>query len=80
MDISTGQVLANNCEVRGKTPTTTLNFSRDSLIVSSGHATPYYDRMDDRMDCKFTSGDITPELSYKTEQEKVLRTSKAANQ
>jgi len=31
------------------------------------------------MDCDSTSGDIAPELSYETEQEKALRTSKAAD-
>jgi len=41
---------------------------------------PYCDRMDDRMDCEFTSRDMTLELSYETEQEKVLCTSKAADQ
>jgi len=80
MDISTGQVPANNCEVRGRTPTTALNFSKESLIASSGHAMLYCNRMDNRMDCKFTSRDMTSELSYKTEQEKALRTSKAADQ
>jgi len=79
MDISTGQVSANNCEVRGRTPTITLNFSRESLMASSGHAMPYCDRMDNKMDCKSTSGDMTPELSYETEQEKALHTSKTAD-
>ena len=80
MDISTGQVPANNCEVRGRTPTTALNLSRESSMASSGWATPYYDRMDDKMDCESTSRDMTPELSYETEQEKTLHTSKAADQ
>jgi len=31
------------------------------------------------MDCDSTSGDIAPELSYETEQEKALQTSKAAD-
>jgi len=80
MDISIGQVSANNCEVRGRTPTTALNLSRESSMASSGRATPYYDRIDNKMDCKSTSGDMTPELSYETEQKKTLRTSKAADQ
>jgi len=79
MDISTEQVPANNCEIRGRTPTTALNLSRESLMASSGRATPYYDRMDDKMDCKSTSGDMTPELFYETEQEKTLCTSKAVS-
>ena len=80
MDISTGQVPVNNCEVRGRTPITALNFSRESSITSSGRAMPYCDRMDNRMDCKSTSGDMSPELFYETEQEKTLHTSKAADQ
>ena len=80
MDISIGQVPANNCKVRGRTPTHTINLSRESSMASSSQATPYYDRMDDKMDCKSTSGDMTPKLSYKTEQEKTLCTSKMADQ
>ena len=79
MDNSTGQEPANNCEARGRTPTTTLNLSRESSMASFGWATPYYDRMYDRIDCDSISGDMAPELSYKTEQEKVLWTSKAAD-
>ena len=80
MDISTGQVPANNCEIRERTPTTALNLSRESSMASSGQTTPYCDRMDDKMDCQSTSRDVTPELSYETEQEKTLCTSKAADQ
>ena len=80
MNISTEQVPDNNCEVRGRTPNTALNFFRESLIVSSGQAMPYCDRIDDRMDCKSTSRDMSPELSYETEQEKALHTSKVADQ
>jgi len=80
MDISIGQVPANNCKVRGRTPTTALNLSRESSMVSSGRATPYCDRIDDKMNYESTSRDITPELSYETEQEKTLRTSKVADQ
>ena len=36
MNISTGQVPANNCEVRGRTPTTVLNLSREFSMASSG--------------------------------------------
>ena len=79
MDNSTGQEPANNCEVRGRTPTTAFNFSRESSMVFSRWSTLYCDRMDDRMDCNSTSGDTAPKLLYKTEQEKALRTSKAAD-
>jgi len=80
MDISTGQVPVNNCKVRGRTPTTALNLSRESLMASFGWATLYYDRMDDKIDYESTSRDITPELSYKMEQKKTLHTSKTADQ
>jgi len=48
--------------------------------MSSGRAMPYHDRMDVNMDCDPMVGDYTPELSYKTEQEKALHVSKAADQ
>ena len=80
IDISTEQVPANNCEVRGRTSTTALNLSRESSMASSSWATPYCDRMDNKMDCESTSKNMTPELSYETEQEKTLCTSKAADQ
>jgi len=41
---------------------------------------PYHDRMDVNMDYDSTVGDYTPELSYKTEQEKALHVSKMADQ
>ena len=79
MNISTEQVPDNNCEVRGRTPNTALNFSRESSIAYSGWATLYCDKIDDRMDCKSTSRDMSPELSYETKQEKALHTSKIAD-
>jgi len=80
MDNSTGQVPAFDCEVRGRNPTFAANLSRESLIASSGQSTPYHDRMDIDMDCNSTMGELTPELSYEIEQEKVLRVSMAADQ
>jgi len=79
MNNSTRQEPANNSEVRERIPTTAFNLSRESSIASSEQATPYCDRMHDRMDCDFISRDMAPELSYKTEQEKALWTSKAAD-
>ena len=79
MDNSIGQEPANNSEVRGRTPTTAFNLSRESSMASSRQATPYCDRMHDRVDCDSTSGDMAPELSYETKQEKALWTSKAAD-
>jgi len=79
MDSSTEQLPVFNFEVRGRTPTSTINLSRESLMASSGWKTPYHSRMDDNMDCDSMIGDSTPELSYETEQEKVLYVSKAAD-
>ena len=49
-------------------------------MASSSQETPYHDKMDNNMDCDSTIGDLTPELSYETEQEKILCVSKAADQ
>ena len=76
MDILIEQVPANNFKIRERTPTTVINLSRESSMVSSGRSTSYYDKMDDRMDCDSILGDKTPELSYETEQEKVSHFSK----
>ena len=76
MDIPKEQAPANNLEIRGRTPTTAINLSRESLIASSSQLTPYHDRMDDRMDCEPVLGDNSPELSYETEQEKAFCFSK----
>ena len=48
--------------------------------MSSGQAMLYHNTMDVNMDCNSTVGDSTPELSYKTEQEKALCISKVADQ
>ena len=80
MDSSTGQLPVFNFEVRGRIPTSVINLSRESSIVSFGWETLYHDRMDDNMDCNFIIGDSTLELSYETEQEKILYVSKVAGQ
>ena len=67
MDSSIGQVSVFDFEVRGRIPTSAVNFSRDSLLVSSGCETPYHNRMDSNMDCSFSMGEPTPELSYEAE-------------
>ena len=79
MDSSTGQLSAFNFEVRGRTPTTNRNLSRDSSTMFSSQAMPYHNRMDVNMDCNSTVGDSTPELLYETEQEKALHVSKVAD-
>ena len=80
MNSSTGQLPVFNFEVRGRTFTSAINLSRESLMVSFGQKTPYHSRMDDNINCNSMIGDSTPELSYKTEQKKVLCVSKAADQ
>ena len=72
MDIPTRQAPVYSFEVRGKTPATEINLSRESSM-SSGRATPYYDRMDN-MDVDSELGDNSPELFYETEQEKCYKT------
>ena len=79
MNSSTGQLPVFNFEVRGRTFTSAINLSRESLMVSFGQKTPYHSRMDDNINCNSMIGDSTPELSYKTEQKKVLCVSKAAD-
>ena len=80
IDNSLGQVPAFDCEVRERNPTFAANLSRESLLASSGWATLYHNRMDTSMDCNSTMGELTPELPYKTEQEKALWVSRVANQ
>jgi len=82
MDIQTEQIPVYDSEVRGRNPVSSVNLSRESLMASSGHSTPYHDRMDTDMDCNPTIEELSPEhleLSYETEQEKALWVSMAAN-
>jgi len=65
--------------VRERNPVFSVNLSRESLMASSGRVTPYYNRMDTNMDFNPTIEEPSLELSYKTEQEKALRVSMAAN-
>jgi len=80
MDSSIEQLPVFNFEVRGRISTSVINLSRESLMVFSGWETLYHGRMDDNMDCNFIIRDSTLELSYETEQEKILYISKAAGQ
>ena len=57
------------------------NSSRESSLASSGRATPYHERMDMDVVSETEESNIeSRELSYKTEQERVIRVSMAANQ
>ena len=79
MDIPTGQVPAFDFEVRERNPISAANLSREFSLASSGWSTPYHDRIDVNMDCNSTMREPTPELFYKTEQEKALWISIVAN-
>jgi len=82
MNIPTGQIPIYDSEVRERNPVSSVNLSRESLIASSRHSTPYHDRIDTDMDCNPTIEEPSPEhleLSYETEHEKVLWVSMAAN-
>ena len=82
MDNQSGRVLTNNPEVRGRNPLPSRNSSRDPSMASSGHSTPYHNRMDTDPDDAPTIGEIANEhleLLYETEQEKALRIGKATN-
>ena len=65
MNISTGQAPVHSFEVRGRTPATEINLSRESSM-SFGWATPYHNRMDN-IDVDSEPGDNSSELFYKTE-------------
>ena len=82
MDIPTGQIPVSDSEVRGRNPISSVNLFRESSMASSGHSTPYYDRIDTDMDYNPTIKEPSSEcleLSYKTEQEKALWVGMAAN-
>ena len=80
MDKSPGQAPAFSFEVRGRNPTSIANLSRESSIAFSSRSTPYHKRIDLNIDSNATMGELTPELSYETEQEKALHVSMAADQ
>ena len=78
----TGCVLSNNNEVRGRNVTSSNHSSREPSMISSRRSTPYCDRMDMDLDEAPVTGDSnngSPELSYETEQDKVLRLGKTAD-
>ena len=79
IDIPTRQVPASELKMRGRSPASSVNLSRESLMASSRRLTPYHDRMDTDIDFKPTTEELNLELSYETEQEKALWVSIAAN-
>ena len=73
-----GQVPINKSEMRERKSFSSVNLSREFLVASSGCSTPYHERINIDMD--LPSEEPHPELSYKTEQEKAIWVSMAANQ
>ena len=81
MDFPTGPIPDNYDEVRSKTLSTNRSISRDMLISSTRSSVVYHERMvHNNLQDKDDPMDSIPELSYKTEQERVLCISKTAEQ
>jgi len=78
MDILIGQFSNNESKVRGRNSFLPVNLSRESSVASSGHSTPYHERMNVDMD--LSSKELQHEMSYETDQEKAIRVSMVANQ
>ena len=78
MNIPTRPVSVNGFEIRGRTPTTEKNYSREMSISSTQSSVIYHERMaNNGMDIDPEPANNSLDLSYKTEQEKALYFSKA---
>ena len=81
MDIQQGVPSATNSGERGQNPSPSAKSSRESSLASSGRSTPYHKRMEIDVASGTEKSNIEScKLSYKTEQEKEVRVSMAANQ
>jgi len=81
MDIQSGVSPAINSEERGQNPSSSAKSSRESSLASSGCSTPYHERMEINIIPGIEESNTeSRKLSYKTEQEKEIRVSIAANQ
>jgi len=77
MDIPAGFVLVHDFEVRGRTPSTEKNFSRDSSMSSTWSSVIYHERMaNNGMDIDQEPVDNSPALSYEEDHKKILHLSK----
>ena len=77
MNIPTRPVSVNGFEIRGRTPTTEKNYSREMSISSTQSSVIYHERMaNNGMDIDPEPANNSLDLSYKTEQEKALYFSK----
>jgi len=80
MDIQAGQGPVSDSAIRDRNLSPSVNLSRESLLVSSGHSTSYHNRMDTNVDFLPSREVSNLELSYETEQEKAQWVGMAANQ
>ena len=81
MDIQLGVSPNINSKERGRNLLPFAKSSRKSSLASSGRLTPYHERMDMDMVPEIEESNTeSHELSYKTEQERNIRVSMAANQ
>jgi len=79
MDRPSGTSPGNNVEVRERTLSIQTNLSRDTSMSSTHSSVIYHERMaNNSMDINSVSPTDSPALSYETEQEKLLHSSKAA--
>ena len=80
MDFPLGPYPDNYDKVRGRTPFTNKNTSRDSSISSTKSSVAYHKRIanNNSMDIDEVMNNNSPALSYQNEQKKALRVSKAA--
>jgi len=77
IDIPTGPVPVNGSEVRGRTSSTEINYSRDTSMSSTQSSVIYHERIaNNGMDVDPELANNFPALSYETEQEKALCSSK----
>jgi len=77
MDIPAGPVPINNSEVRGRTPSTEKNYSRDISMSSTWSSIIYHERTaNNGMDVDPEPVNNFPALPYEMEQEKALHFSK----
>jgi len=77
MDIHAGPVPVNSSEVRGRTPFTEKNYSRDTSMSSTRSSVIYHERMaNNGMDVDPEPANNFPTLSYEMEKEKALCFSK----
>ena len=81
IDIQSGLAPNNFNKVRSRTLSSNGNISRDVLISSTKSSVVYYERMTtNNVNNDDDPVDASPELSYKTEQEKAFHVSKVADQ